>query len=478
MTEPHEPDAPEAAPEIPLHEIRLDHTTVEDEDELDIVAQELALYLRRGEFGSVKGFFVVQEIADIASLFEHMEPEDALLAMRQLDREDQAEVFGYLKPSAQVVMAEKMSREELARLMAAMSHDDRVDFYKALDPKAQEALLPGLAKAEREDLRRLASYEEGTVGAIMTSDYATLPPTLTAPQALDALRRQASDVETVYTAYVVDPRHRLLGVVSLRDILLARSRQTVRETMEADPVVAQVDAGQEEAAALIARYDLLALPVVDGDGRMVGIVTADDAMDVAEEEATEDIYKSSNVGEFEGSVKDASLFSLYRARIVWLVLLVFGNIFSGAGISLFEDTIAGNLALLFFLPLLIGSGGNAGAQSATLMVRALATGDVRASDWGGLVGRELAIGLALGLTMSVAVSAVGLVRAGVDVTMVVALAMTLIVVVGALIGVSLPFVLSRFDLDPATASGPLVTSIADVTGVLIYFGIARALLPD
>lgn len=479
MTELQETDAAASATadKRTLHEFRLDHTTVEDEEELDIVAQELSLFLRRGEFGAVKGFFVVQEIADIASLFAHMEPDDALLAMRQLDRTDQAEIFGYLKPSAQVTMAEKMSREELSRLMAAMSHDDRVDFYKALDPKAQEALLPGLAKAEREDLRRLAAYEEGTVGAIMTSDYATLPPTLTAPQALDALRRQASDVETVYTAYVVDAQHRLLGVVSLRDILLARSRQTVRETMEPDPVVVQADEEQEEAAALIARYDLLALPVVDGDGRMVGIVTADDAMDVAEEEATEDIYKSSNVGEFEGSVKDASLFSLYRARIVWLVLLVFGNIFSGAGISLFEDTIAANLALLFFLPLLIGSGGNAGAQSATLMVRALATGDVRASDWGRLFGRELAIGLALGLTMSFAVSLVGIVRAGIDVTVVVALAMTLIVVVGALIGVSLPFVLSRFKLDPATASGPLVTSIADVTGVMIYFGIARALLP-
>jgi magnesium transporter len=176
-------------------------------------------------------------------------------------------------------------------------------------------------------------------------------------------------------------------------------------------------------------------------------------------------------------VREASLVSLYRARIVWLVLLVFGNIFSGAGISAFEDTIAGNLALLFFLPLLIGSGGNAGAQSATLMVRALATGDVRASDWGTMLGRELAIGLALGLTMAFAVSGIGLVRAGVDITGVVALSMVLIVLMGALIGVSLPFVLSRFKLDPATASGPLVTSIADVAGVLIYFGLARALLP-
>lgn len=464
-------------PDTPLSVIRLDHITVENERELDIVADEIALYLRRGEFGAVKGFFVVQELADIASLLEHMDPEDALLAMRQLDREDQAQVFGYLRPSVQVTMAQRMSREELAKLMAAMSHDDRVDLYKALDPIAQEALLPGLAKAERDDLRRLASYPEGTVGSIMTSDYATLLPGMSAPQALDALRRQASDVETVYYAYVVDAGHKLLGVISLRDLLLARSRQTVAEIMEADPVVIQVDGEQEEAAALIARYDLLAVPVVDEAGRMVGIVTQDDAMDVAEEEATEDIYKASTVGEFEGSVRDASLFSLYRARIVWLVLLVFGNIFSGAGISFFENTIAGNLALLFFLPLLIGSGGNAGAQSATLMIRALATGDVRASDWGSMLGRELLIGLALGLTMALAVSGIGVARAGIDVTLVVAAAMVLIVLMGALIGVSLPFLLSKLKLDPATASGPLVTSIADVAGVLIYFGLAATLLP-
>lgn len=470
MTEPLEPDTT-------LADIKLDHETVEDERELDIVATEIALYLRRGEFAAVKAFFVVQELADIASLLEQMEPEDALLAMRQLDRQDQAEVFGYLRPSAQVDLAEKMSREELAKLMAAMSHDDRVDFFKALDPKAQEALLPGLAKAERDDLRRLAAFPEGTVGSIMTSDYATLLPTMNPAQALDALRRQASDVETVYYAYVVDQAHKLLGVISLRDLLLARTRQTVADVMEADPVVVQVDAEQEEAAALIARYDLIALPVVDEAGRMVGIVTADDAMDVAEEEATEDIYKTSTVGEFEGTVRDVPFFSLYRARIVWLVLLVFGNIFSGAGISYFEDTIAGHLALLFFLPLLIGSGGNAGSQSATLMVRALATGDVRATDWGKMLGRELAIGLALGVTMAIAVSAIAVVRAGPEVMMVVACAMVAIVLLGSLVGMSLPFILSKFDLDPATASGPLVASIADVVGVVVYFSIANLIIP-
>lgn len=462
--------------DTPLDQLRLDHTTIEDTRELDIVADEVALYLQQGDFGAVKAFFAVQEIADIASLLEHMDDEDALVGMRQLPVEDQASVLGHIRPKSQVALARKMSREELARLMAAMSHDERADLYKALDPEAREQVMPALAKAERDDLRRLASHPEGTVGSIMTSDYATLLPGLTAPQALEALRRQATDVETVYNAYVVDDAHRLLGVVSLRDILLARSRQTVAEILEPDPVVVAVDAEQEEAANLIARYDLLAIPVVDEGGRLVGIVTQDDAMDIAEEEATEDILKASTVGEFEGDVREASILSLWRARIVWLVLLVFGNIFSGAGIAYFEDTIAAHLALLFFLPLLIASGGNAGAQSATLMVRALATGDVRPGDWAVMLGREVVIALALGVTMAVAVSWIGIWRGGPEIALVVALSMVVIVMIGALIGVSLPFVFTRLDRDPATASGPLVTSITDVLGVLAYFGIAAALL--
>jgi magnesium transporter len=250
----------------------------------------------------------------------------------------------------------------------------------------------------------------------------------------------------------------------------------VAEIMEPDPVTVRADAEQEEAASLIARYDLLALPVVDADGRMLGIVTQDDAMDVAEEEATEDIYKASTVGEFEGSVRDASLVSLWRARIFWLVLLVFGNIFSGAGIAAFEGLIAENLALLFFLPLLIASGGNAGAQSATLMVRALATGDARVADWGRMVLREAAVALGLGLAMAVAVSWIGWWRGGPEIALVVAAAMLIIVVIGGLIGVSLPFLFARIDRDPAAASGPLVTSITDVLGVLAYFGVAALLL--
>lgn len=246
--------------------------------------------------------------------------------------------------------------------------------------------------------------------------------------------------------------------------------------MVSEVVFASVETPQEEVSRLIAHYDLLALPVINGGDRLVGIVTYDDAMDVAAEEATEDMHKGVSVGKLEGSLRSVSLFELYRKRVVWLVLLVFANIFSGAGIAYFEETIEAYIALVFFLPLLVDSGGNAGSQAATLMVRGMATGDVRNRDWAKLLGREVGVALALGLTMALAVSVVGIFRAGSEIALVVALSMVLIVTVGSLIGMILPFILQRFKLDPATASAPLVTSIADASGVLIYFALATAIL--
>src|SRR5690606_836120 len=260
---------------------------------------------------------------------------------------------------------------------------------------------------------KLASYKEGTVGSVMTSDYAVLTPDLTASKALAELRIQAPDSETIYIAYIVDEDRRLIGVVSLRDLLLARAGERVSDLMTKSVVQVRADAPREEAARLVARYDLLAVPVVNGGEKLVGIVTQDDAMDVQAEEATEDFHRVGTVQKLTASVRTASIFLLYRVRIMWLVLLVFGNIFSGLGIAYFEDTIAAYVVLVFFLPLLIGSGGNAGSQSATLMVRALATGDVRFSDWGVLIGREVIVATLLGVTMALAVSLLGFIRGGV-----------------------------------------------------------------
>jgi magnesium transporter len=425
---------------------------------------------------AVREFIETAHPVDAAALLDELEASDARDLLLRERLPDRTEIFGYLRPETQVEIAELLERRQLAAIITEMSADDRADVFNRLSSEQQQALLPGLAQAEREDIRRLTAHAEGTAGAIMTSDYATLAPDLSVREAIEVLRHEAPDKETIYRTYVLDSERRLIGSVRLRDLILAPGFRRVADLMEQDTHAVHLSEDQEDVAHQLARYDLLALPVVDEDGRLVGIVTHDDAMDALEEAATEDFHKIGTVGKLTQSVREASIGLLYRKRVWWLGLLVFGNLFSGAGIAYFEETIALHVALVFFLPLLIGSSGNAGAQSATLMVRALATGDVVIKDWGKLLSRELAVALALGATMAVTVSMIGVMRGGPEIALVVALTMLLVVMAGSLVGMSLPFMLHRFKLDPATASAPLVTTIADAVGVVIYFAIATAVL--
>ena len=415
---------------------------------------------------------------DVADFLATVPPADGPRVLRVLDSDQRAQTFGNLEPNDQVRLAEQMPRRELAGLFEAMSHDERADLFQNLEPEQRRELLPGLAHAEREDLRRLSSYPEGTAGSIMTSDYAVLSPAATAAEALEALRLSAPDAETIYQAYVVDDARNLLGTLSLRDLFLARPERLVRDLMQREAIDGRADEPTEAVARRIARYDLLALPILDDAGTLVGIVTYDDAMDVAEDAATEDFYKSANVGKLSGSVKRASLRELFQKRAPWLLLLVFGNLFSGAGLALFEGLLARHVALIFFLPLLVGSAGNAGSQAATLMVRALATGEAAMRDWLLLLSREVAVAGALGLTMALAVAGLGWARGGAELAVVISITMVLVVLFGGLLGTALPFVFSRLKMDPASASGPLVTTLSDVSGVLIYLSLANWLLTD
>lgn len=432
--------------------------------------------LQNGTAASIKQLLETEHPADLAQALQKLEPASAWMIMRQVTRARQADIFGYLKPTFQTLLATVTPRGDLAAIVTAMKADNRADLYKKLSDEQRNALMPAIAQAEREDIRRLASYDEGTAGAIMTSDYAALSPELSATRALTVLRHEAPDKETIYRAYVIDADRILLGHVQLQDLITAPAFAKVADIMETRTHAVNVNDDVEDAARRLAHYDVIALPVVDSAERLVGIITHDDALDVMVAEATEDFHRVGTVSKLESGVGTASVSMLYRARVVWLMLLVFGNIFSGAGIAHFEDTIAAHLALMFFLPILIASGGNAGSQSATLMVRALATGEIRVSDWGKILSRELVVALLLGLSMACAIALIGVMRAGVEIALVIAISMILIVIVGSLIGMLLPFMLSKFNMDPATASTPLVTSIADATGVLIYFSIATAVL--
>ncbi|MFQ3788675.1 magnesium transporter [Halomonas sp. A29] len=419
--------------------------------------------------------------ADLSEILEEMAEDDGDLptVLKLLDclpLERRANVLGYLPGEVQVEIAEAMSDEVLLSVLEEMGSDERADLFNLLGEDRKEVLLRRMARQEREDLKRLASYEEGTAGAIMTSDYVAIPSGMTVSQAMMRVRQTAPDAETVYQLYIVEPEGKLTGTLSLRQLMVARPGAQVDDLMIKDVISVPVDEEQEEVARLVARYDMLAVPVIDHDERLVGIVTHDDAMDVAEEEATEDFHKGMSIGQLEDGVSRVPIWSLYRKRVTWLVLLVFANLFSGAGIAYFEDTIAAQVVLVFFLPLLIGSGGNAGAQAATLTVRGMATGDVGVKDWGKLLGRELLVAGALGLTMALAVAPIGVMRGGEAVAMVVAASMVTIVLFGSLLGMCLPFLLNRVGWDPATASAPLVTTLIDASGVVIYFTIATAVL--
>lgn len=412
---------------------------------------------------------------DLADILTQLPLENGKILLLQLP--ERAYVFSYLNAEQQARFAEVLPRATLAQIIGEMPSDKRVDLFKHLDQQQQNALLPALAQAEREDIRQLAAYVEGTAGAIMSSEYATLKPYMTVNDAIRTLRQEAPDTETIYIAYVLDESRKLLGVVSLKELILAHEHEQIENIMTKDVISAEVNSDQQDVAKTIARYDLLALPIVSDTGEMVGIVTHDDAMDVASDEATEDFLKSGAVAaDSKISLKSAPIMVLYRKRVFWLVFLVFGSLLSGIGIAHFEDIIAANIVLVFFLPLLVGSGGNAGSQSATLMVRALATGDVHFKDWFYLLGREALVAVCLGGTMAIAVSLLGYYRGDELVSLVLALSMLGIVMMGCLIGMSLPFILNRFGMDPASASAPLVTSICDATGVLVYLFIASQIL--
>ncbi|TLF53850.1 magnesium transporter [Halomonas urmiana] len=434
-----------------------------------------------GDDARLHGLLPELRSADIAEILETLVEDDqdmpqALALFSRLPLERRASVIGHLPGDEQLAITEALDDEVLLAILEEMGADERTDLFKTLGDDRREALLRRMARQEREALKRLASYAEGTAGALMTSDYVAIPAGLTVSRAMMRVRQTAPDAETVYQLYIVDPDGRLAGTLSLRQLMVARPGARVDDLMIHEVIHTRVDVPQEEVARIVARYDLLALPVVDAERRLIGIVTHDDAMDVVESEATEDIHKGMSIGALEGGVRRVPLWSLYRKRVFWLVLLVFGNLFSGAGIAYFEETIAAQVALVFFLPLLIGSGGNAGAQAATLMVRGMATGDVGIKDWGKLLGRELLVAGALGLTMALAVAPIGVIRAGEAVALVVAVSMIAIVLFGSLLGMCLPFVLDRLGWDPATASAPLVTTLIDASGVVIYFGFATAML--
>jgi magnesium transporter len=414
--------------------------------------------------------------SEAAQKIEDLPETERAVVFRLLPEESAADIFEYLFDASQQNIIKNLGNEEVAAILNDMSPDDRTRFLGRLPDQILKETLILLSAEERKTASNLLGYGENTVGRLMTPDYVQVKKDWTVQKTLDHIRKFGKKAETLNIVYVVDDNHRLIDDIRTGKLLMASPETRIEQLMGVKFVALLDTMDREEAVQFFRQYDRSALPVVTENGILVGIVTVDDIFDVAEAEATEDFHRVAAVSPLDQGYLKTGLFVLFRKRIVWLLALVFMNIFSGAAIASFEDTIAAAVALVFFLPLLIDSGGNAGSQAATLMIRALSVGDVKLNDWWRLLLRDVSVALLLGVVMGLAVWGLGIYRGGFEVGLAVALTMVCVVLIGSTIGTLLPFILSRFRFDPATASAPLITSLADIIGVIIYFSIASWIL--
>ncbi|MVW73105.1 magnesium transporter [Bordetella sp. 15P40C-2] len=422
---------------------------------------------------------------DLVEALDVLPDEEIVELLMKLPAQDRAELFSHFPDHRQDVLLRVMPRDSIVQLFEQMPSDDRADLFNRLSEEAKQKLLPALAKVERDDILKLASYPEGTVGSVTNSDYVYVSPDMSVAEALAHVRATAPNKETIYVIYVVDSEQRLCGTVSLRELVLADEKALISATMRAEPVFARAEWPREQAAEMIRDYDLLALPVINGGERMIGIVTVDDAMDIEREQDATQLARFGGTSSLGGPDLDmiASPFKqMFKVRVFWLAILTIFGIITSTFVAAQEEILSEVIVLAAFIAPIIDMGGNTGSQSAALVIRAMALGDLklRWRDVWFVIKRELPVTVMLGVSIAIleAVLAYFSKGVGMDVLLVVGLSMFTCTAVGGVIGALLPFIARRIGTDPATLSSPLITSIMDLLGMFIYFGFAYALLGD
>ena len=437
---------------------------------------DLRMTLDANDDDGLREFCKALHPAVVAEVIDELEPAELWRVLVSCEAELQAEIFGFFEPRLQIAIVEVADRKRLSRLIEEMAPDDRVDVLELLDEEQVESLLPLMAQAERTDIRKLLSYPDGSAGSIMTTEYASLPEEITVSEALDQLRVQAPDSETIYYIYILDEGRRLDGIVSLRELIQAKRASTLSEIMHRDVISVRVDDDEEFVARELARYDFLAIPIVDNLHRLVGIVTLDDALDVLEEEATEDAQMQAAIQPLDESYMTTPFFVLARKRGVWLVILLAAAFLTAWVMQGYEDLQRSYVWMAAFIPLVLASGGNAGSQSATLIIREMATSEMDNRDKYFIVMRELRMAIALGGGLMALSFAVAICMVPFAESIVVAATVFMMVVFGTSAGAILPIIFKRLGMDPALMSNPLIAALVDVLGVVIYFNTALALL--
>ena len=415
---------------------------------------------------------------DIAALLESVDDAARQAAVfRTLPKDLAADAFSYLSGSTQARMARSFADGELQQLFDALHLDDAADFLEELPANLVTRILRATSPQRRMAVNALLRYPADSTGSVMTSEFVSLHPKETVRQALDTIRRTGIHKETIYTCYVLDCR-KLLGTVSAKDLLTAAEETSVKDLMATDVVSVGTLTDREEAARLLAKYDLLALPVLDSEARMVGIITVDDAIDVLTEEATEDLSIMAAVTPDEKPYFAASAWEHARHRVLWLLILMLSATITGSIITQYEDAISAVPLLVAFLPMLMDTGGNCGSQSATLVIRGLALDEIRPQDVGRVVRKELTVALIVSAILAAANGLrIFLQYHDAAIALVISLSLVATVILSKLVGCVLPIVAKQVHMDPAIMASPLITTIVDAGAVLIYFRAATALLP-
>lgn len=444
------------------------------QDVCALVRAQLQVLLEQENFGGAKALLIPVQPADIAEAIEGLPEAMQAIAFRLLSKDEAIEVYEHLDSSIQQDLIQEFKRQELLDIVDQMSPDDRARLFDELPAKVVKRIRKELSPEEWNTTALLLGYESGTAGRIMTPEYLSLKDNMTAAQAIDRIRSLADLTETVYYLYVTDNARRLTGILSLRDIVVAQPQETIGEIMTRDVIAIDTYTDQEEVARIIQRYDFLAVPVVDRERRLVGIITVDDVIDILEQETTEDIYALGGLQAGTDDYFQTNLLTVARRRVVWLFVLLITNTGTSAVISSQQSILQQVVALAAFIPLLIGTGGNVGAQSSTVVIRGLNTERLRSIGPLKVILRETTAGAMLGVMLAAVVTlwAYWLQPDYPGVSVAVGISLMAISILASTAGATLPLLFERFGLDPALMSAPFITTVVDVLGVFIYLKVA------
>ena len=455
-------------------------------ERFEIVEKALLAMLEEKKYATLRDILVTMNPSDVAGLFVDLEDKQIPLLFRLLPKELAAETFVEMEADAQELLIRGFSDNELKEVLEELYVDDAADIVEEMPANVVRRILAAADPEMRSSINQILRYPENSAGSIMTTEYVSLRPHMTVEEAILRIRRQGVDKETIYTCYVTAKDRTLMGLVTVKDLLLADDDETVIEDiMLTNLISVTTKTDQEEVAQMFSKYNFLALPVVDGENRMVGIVTFDDAMDVMEEEATEDMELMSGMTPSEKPYLRSSAFDLFKNRIPWLMLMMVSATFTGLIMTAFEDALAAQIALSAFIPMLMGTGGNSGSQSSVTVIRGLSLGELEFSDIGTILWKEIRTALMCGVALAVVCFAkiriVDHLMMGNDnitlmVDLVVCAALCVTVVLAKMVGCMLPMAAKAVKLDPAVMASPFISTIVDALSLLVYFMFANMLL--